>query len=411
MNDLDRYLAARRAEGATDSSGAFTLSPEHARKKLGESFDWTVPGYYLLRLIQAAVRGGATDIVVRLSRRRVQLEFAGPLVPELLPDRVLSRLIAGTLPKTGPEAHLQPALLAATASDMKRFAYVCLGGPQEDCLLYEDGELRMARGTPLPVQGHRYCFDFEKSGGGGYGVPRSMTELRHAMQATGAEHWALNSRCQACPVPLIVDGRDIAQGLALRAPEVEWFSEVGPFFLGANATPGRSFRCAQSLESRERVGLHGIFCGVGPERWVGDLILLPCALDGPGCINFYSDGVFLESCFQHFDTPGPVIYAPLDGLKTDASGLRVVDDDALQARMGPWAERLESLRGRVLDNVHLLQAPAAIFGGPLFGPEARRVLLELGVIQEYPLPHLANEEVKEAVKAHLVVAGPRGYRR
>ncbi len=83
-SELSELLEAMQTSGATDSSGAFTVSSEKAREKLSQ-FALPNPRLYVRNLIASAVVGGATRIEFRISGAWMRLEYDGePLAYEQL---------------------------------------------------------------------------------------------------------------------------------------------------------------------------------------------------------------------------------------------------------------------------------------------------------------------------------------
>ncbi len=96
---IESFLKELRAEGHLDSTSVFTLEPRQAARKMAV-FQNAFPAYYLVRWVQAGVALGATEIRVKLGRRRVSVELAGvrleePLEPGSLPGVGQESLLAG----------------------------------------------------------------------------------------------------------------------------------------------------------------------------------------------------------------------------------------------------------------------------------------------------------------------------
>jgi hypothetical protein len=93
-DEISTMLAELRAEGTTRSEGEFTLSPDQIREKL-QRFQLADPHHFVLLIVSAAVRGGASFIRVHNDADDCILEFDGEaLKAEQLGD-LYSMLVQG----------------------------------------------------------------------------------------------------------------------------------------------------------------------------------------------------------------------------------------------------------------------------------------------------------------------------
>lgn len=76
MSELDDFLAREIAQGELQSSGQFTLTREKALEKLA-AFQLPNENAWVLKVVQAAVLGGYSQLNVRLSSSNVEFGFMG----------------------------------------------------------------------------------------------------------------------------------------------------------------------------------------------------------------------------------------------------------------------------------------------------------------------------------------------
>lgn len=95
--DLEGFLATQEEMGEWDSRAGFTIAVEKAREAMAR-YAIASPGFYLLKLIQASVALGSSQISVRLFRKEVVLSFHAPVTVSM---EMLLELIADPERLTG----------------------------------------------------------------------------------------------------------------------------------------------------------------------------------------------------------------------------------------------------------------------------------------------------------------------
>ena len=110
---IDSFLGELTREGSLDSAGTFTLSLEHAKKKLSQ-FLLASREEYLLKLVQAGVAAGAESMEMRSSGSRVAFTMWGVAFPATDLKHLLDHLLQ---PSAGPQqralGHLAIAINSA----------------------------------------------------------------------------------------------------------------------------------------------------------------------------------------------------------------------------------------------------------------------------------------------------------
>ncbi|MBT9584349.1 hypothetical protein IV102_13485 [bacterium] len=110
---IDSFLGQLTREGSLDSTGTFTLSLEHAKKKLFE-FLLASREEYLLKLVQAGVAAGAESMEMRSGGARVAFIMRGVSFQAADLKHVLDHLLQ---PSSGPQqralSHLAIAINSA----------------------------------------------------------------------------------------------------------------------------------------------------------------------------------------------------------------------------------------------------------------------------------------------------------
>ena len=374
---IEDFLGGLRDEGVVESSSVFTLSPEEARRKL-EEFQRATPAYYLLRLVQAAVAGGATQVRFRIGRHltRVTIEglaqpFLGDELDELAPR------------PTDPDwlSHLKAAVNAA----------LCLK-PSEMRVVYGEYQ-RTFVGEP---------------GRSGRTKPGLHFEVRRVSEgllgsilgdaaSRGAEHRGLFQSGQVCPIPLragrfhfnqfdltallpVIKPRKLGRvyllpGSLLATAHYLVTESEQSCFLSPGLVGGAGYHVgAQQVLANKNPGtaspivaFHYDHFGT-PLEFSSGLQVPPAALsevnrrtalkcsrflalrlhlEGPGCLFVVRHGILMGRIYCDLGCPGALALVAVDDVKTDASGLRPVLDDSLEDLIASLRTDIKALARRV----------------------------------------------------------------
>jgi hypothetical protein len=339
-------------EGAKDSSGAFSLDGEAARRKLARMN----PDLWLGKLVQAAVCGGAREIRFRLGRFGVEarLALSGDLSGRARSCVDMALALAGSL-EPG-KLTWDGRVFLMQQKPLQQLRALLTGRRNRHLLLYEraylcpipvwlDGVLLNAP-RRLPSTG---CEALRVAQSGGFLAP-SLTDLRATSVHLGGQHAAgWNSFGQGTSEQrlLVVEGlpqaRLESRDLDRRLPSRDWVSsqdedeevvlcssclakgEVNEQWEWRNAGPYLS-----------RMGQPCRFTRV--DRWIS-YSLLPAR-----CIAWpVRDGLLLDPI--EIDGPsGCRAIVAADNLKVDLDGMRLVENEALADWRKALLTDLERLR-------------------------------------------------------------------
>ena len=201
MNDLNDYFDSLRREGRYDSSSRFTVDLAKIQQKL-TAFQFADPGFYVLKVVQAAVAGGSNHVQVRVGSDVVTVSWTPTRALEEL--QALPRLLATSMEEAGGTVfhHLVVALRAGLGLNPEGIV-LQMRGPE--------GFRACFSGTGLAVypaeagRGEFLCeFAIRR--------PRQGSVLKELSRRVGlmvAESVAISDRCRFAPVPIFLDGRAI----------------------------------------------------------------------------------------------------------------------------------------------------------------------------------------------------------
>jgi hypothetical protein len=197
---LEEFLNSQM-EGRFFDTAEFTLNTLKAREKLAQ-YQLADSGFWLLKLVQAAVAAGASSVRIGFERNKVLVRFGN--TRKWKADEVLREVLAGTTPADPALAHLVTGLRASGATTTETVKWRCgdasvyLGDegsqvmPQESTSLFELEATRPSRSRSL--------------------LGSLTTPLAHLVKQTVEEYEAVLSRCWVCPIPILLDGRELARG-------------------------------------------------------------------------------------------------------------------------------------------------------------------------------------------------------
>lgn len=332
--DLLGFLQGVSRAGAYESTGTFTVDVVKMRMKLRSQF--LHPTHSILSCVRAGVTSGARQILIAQAYETTRVELQEPreLLPRALLEGVLGR---GAGAET--ERLLGAAFQGAFANGCLSIA-IDLPGARV-VLTPETMEVE-----PTSSEANSCTMVFR------YGRERSVNRRRCL-----DESLAVTSRAAFCPVPLVLDGIPVNEGLGWERLFADWqrTSErygVHPDFVWLEAmltdigepfpvrASGRKFRqefvggelLARNLwDTDQRSG----FVRVMPKlqdnrRRAGSLTRLGSSLEGPGRLYPIKQGVVLEPVEESLGAPAVGIVVRVDHLETDMSLFQLVRDDSYQ---------------------------------------------------------------------------------
>lgn len=192
---IDSFLDSQRAEGRYFDSSAFTIDSVRAMQKLG-AHQLPDSGVWIVKLVQAAVAGGADEIRVNFGRRKVRVEFTPR--ESWQADEILEVVLSGTLPADRALSHLVTALRGCTAALTETVTWSCGSAAVE----LNPTACRVSKLESTPT----FVLDASR--------PKRSRSLARVLKSSISalaleiveEVGALQSRCWVSPIPIYIDG-------------------------------------------------------------------------------------------------------------------------------------------------------------------------------------------------------------
>ncbi|MCA9791169.1 MAG: hypothetical protein KC910_05215 [Candidatus Eremiobacteraeota bacterium] len=334
MDPLEQLLQARRAEGAFDSSGDFTIELSRARAKLAR-FQLADPDYFVLKLLQAAVAGGATLGSFRFRLSYLRFLFALPDDSVLFDqDRLFEALALPGLCPPGAIRHLAISVTAGLTTHPVRVVWSTWRRGQLQQLEFDFKEPRGFVSSQRPNwASYDSCCYFR--------IERNLARSGFVIDPSRARR-VIAQRCRFFPMSLELEGEPYVP-----LGPGGWLD--GQDCLLQLVSPGGGLRLrgragGRQVEPGLFVGGRKFFSEICPaERWENcDLaVWLPLEPKGSSVFRLVNHGVSMDPV--RFDTTpnGMLVVGDGTGLKTDLSEMGWAVDEAWQAYAREVEARVE----------------------------------------------------------------------
>ncbi|MGE0488111.1 MAG: hypothetical protein AB7S38_02730 [Vulcanimicrobiota bacterium] len=326
VDPLEQLLQAKRAEGAFDSSGDFTIELSAARAKLAK-FQLADPDYFVLKLLQAAVAGGAVRGSFRFRLSYLRFLFALPEDSVLFDqDRLFEGLALPALCPPGAIRHLAISITAGLTTHPLRVVWSTWRRGQLQQLEFDFKEPRGFVSSQRPNWAtHDSCCYFR--------IERNLARSGLVIDPSRARR-VIAQRCRFFPMPLELEGEPFVP-----PRPTGWLD--GQDCLLQLIEPGTALRLKGGAGGK-RVE-PGLFLG-GPKffselhgadssRWdsCALAVWLPLEPKGSSLFRLTNHGVSMDPV--RFDTRpnGMLVVGDGTGLKTDLSEMGWAVDEEWQA--------------------------------------------------------------------------------
>lgn len=346
-----------------ESAGSFTLAIEKARDKLA-SYTLAKPEDYILKLVQCAVLLGVDELFIELKRTAVLFYFeVSASNHDLAIEKLTEALFSPLEESHRGRSHLSLALCAIAAEQPVELMWGEWGPESSQILSLGHGRSELFRNPPFPrteplAADRRFHLLYFKK-------PSSSVSL----SLTAGESRAVRERCSFAPVPIRLDGRLLEPSLPSSDSLSDPIRQMTSLYLGALRMEQKP-PCRLRWPATDRDpsflsplpdSLHPVCSGLPPalitelpetcslplneEMYFSALHGVPSYLYGPSQLHYLRDGVLTEPVTAH--DAGGGTFSILDGhrLKTDITGLRVVENEMVerdvQYSVNVWKELVD----------------------------------------------------------------------
>lgn len=357
MDDLDSLLEnLHSGEGEVVSSGKFTLDLRKAREKLRQ-YQLSEPCFYLMKIVQAVVSGGAKRIDIHLGRTRVRLLAQMPnsgIFKEA--QSLIEHLGDPQGMEPGPLRHLAIGLNSSWSVEPETVEWkfwssesyggwnLKIGADEMEVtdLTERPGKIEIPMGADV--------VEFQLT---------RQKNLISVVKGAAAEHVGVVHRCAFCPVPMYLDSRRLLGQWSPAENMREGWSGypyyVAERFVGPDTGPSTFRICAPpwadlnladdqmvnstraDIKEDQRVQTYSYQLKDLPEVRADTIVCrlavaLPVAVAGRARLVLVKDGVTLEPVELGLGMQQTGVQAIMaaEDIKTDLSEFRAVEDETLK---------------------------------------------------------------------------------
>ena len=374
---LEHLLEDLRDDGVKDSSGVFTLDAAKAEEKLRD-FSLRDPYDYVLKLIQFAIAGKASQVVLQALASGMQLDFDGESVDGSELNGLMGYLLANTERHQYRRwRHLAAGLRAALAVKPRYFSYECWNGqsgfrrswqgewthqsfePTESCQPYHRFLLKRTLGQTLSQAGSDLL----------------ETLLPGADEPT-PEEAAVGERCRFLPARMEIGGDALGDPVfgKLKYPGYDPENDPNP---GENRPPPYVSQqglveglvdaqhhlvecCLPAEEGRPaslpvppsqaslRTGLRP-----GEEGPCRAWLAVAAHLETPNRVIYVEDGVVLSEEEHQLGCPGMIAVISAESLAKDLTGFQLVKNADYERNLEWLRQQASQLRQQLRESLAL----------------------------------------------------------
>lgn len=375
MADL---LGTLKQEGKVDSSGIFTMDLRKAIEKLA-AYQLPQHYFYIPKLVQAAVAGGAAYVQVKINESRVQIEFDGrPYTAEELANLFSYLLTEKDRDKNRHLRHMATAINTAVALEARTVQID--SGPGGEVVrqrwLAHDRSENLKLEKPWPAHEVRTRFTLFRSlsdmsskwwhTAGKADIWDLLTKNPRAMTPEQAE---LMSRVErVCPIPVFLNGKRLNYarfGEPVSGVGLDRVINSSDYFHGVHRKHHLVERVITLSDGGARqIGMPNASYASLFERLEKGLDEEPCEAllglemgrhqsDNRARLVFVQDGVVVGQKVAPMRIYGAVAVLEARGLSFDLSQFRILEDQAFADRIAWLRKNFQEMQDRLLEHAQV----------------------------------------------------------
>ncbi len=370
---MAELLGTLKQEGRVDSSGIFTMDIRKAIEKLAQ-FQLPQHYYYIPKMVQAAVAGGASFVQIKINESRVQIEFDGrPYSADELANLFSYLLTDRDREKNRHLRHMATAINTAVALEARTVQVD--SGPGREVVrqrwLAHDRSENYKLEKPWPndvVRTRFYLFrslsDMSSKWWHTAGKADIWDLLTKNDRALTPEQSELKSRVQdTCPIPVYLNGKLINTptfGKPMGGVGIDRHINPGEYYQGKIHRRHHLVERYVTLENGgpRQIAMPSTSYASLLEQVEKPLGELPCeallgletgkhAADNKARLSFVQDGILVGQRVTRLNVYGAVGVVEARGLNFDLSQFQILDDETFGDRIAWLRHQFEEMNARL----------------------------------------------------------------
>lgn len=328
---LGAFLDDLSKDGNFKEQLTFSLDQAKAVQKLSES-QLPEPGLWIVKMVQAAVASGASEVDIKLGRNRVEITFDTNLALSAL--ELFELVISGALPAESALLHLVTGVRSSFAGPGVSFLLQTRGPTGRELVALSEGDSYHYQDAQKSSDVTSLSYVILR--------PYRMLSLKKALhkpvrrllKGTAEEHSELVARCWPSPIPIRIDGRHLDtrydsplihnENPSLTTRYFDWHGRrhlprinlYTRFLAAENGAPTlpipnlSSNECSNiERDGHELVLKRPVFLDETFIEWPcsgppGAILLRPVGILRTGVLCFVFDGVVVQRAEMYFEKPG-----------------------------------------------------------------------------------------------------------
>ncbi len=336
--EVDDLLSQLSAEGQLQSSGTFSLDLSRAKQKLAK-YQFEDPFYYILKLVQAAVAGGAHEFSLTSGSTEVAVAVLGlGYTPYQLENLFYS--LVGESESVPGLRHFAMAVNAAVSTRASQIIVQSFDGKEglEVCWT-KNGQRSTPWRPSKPYAQTRFhmkrtVVDVFSDLGARLASRDIFSMFSGERKGMDREQGLIFDQCAFCPMPISINGRPCpGYDLGERARVGLWANTLARVFGGRSLHP-KHHLFEVFLPKAESPGLAGPRLsfsswsrGYQKHGQYSAIMVVPARMTDHVTVLPIRDGISLKTLRLGWDGPGAIFYVDVTGLDVDLTEITLIKNE------------------------------------------------------------------------------------
>ncbi len=350
--DVDDLLSQLSSEGELQSSGRFTVDVSKAKEKLAQ-FQFQDAFYYILKLVQAAVAGGASGLSLQSRTAEVEVTILGLGFTPYQLENVLYSLMADSSETTPALRHFAMGLNAAVNTRASEIVVQSFDGKEGLEVHWTKKGQRSGAWAPkkaLPQTRmllKRTAADVFSDISAKIGSRDIFSMFSGDRKGMDREQALIYDHCAFCPMPISINGRP-CPGYDLGVPAYSGvLSTLWSRLFEPSAVDPKHHLFEVYLPA------HGGAAVSGPRlthsRWprgfeknslFSAILVVPARLSESTVVMPIRDGISLKPFHVAWDGPGAIFYLDARDLEVDLTEVNLIKNEKTLGILGELGRTL-----------------------------------------------------------------------
>lgn len=349
--EVEDLLSQLSAEGQLQSSGSFTVDLSRAKEKLAK-YVFEDPFYYILKLVQAAVAGGAHEFSLTSGPTEVAVAVLGMGYTPFQLENLFYSLVGESESAPGLR-YFAMAVNAAVSTRASQITVQSFDGREGLEVCWTKAGQRSTPWKPSKPYAQtrfhmkRTAADVFSDIGARLASRDIFSMFSGERKGMDQEQGLIYDHCAFCPMPISINGRACpGYDLGERAKVGLWANFIGSVFGDLSLNPKHNLY-EVFLPKAESPGLAGprlTFSswsrGYQPGGQYGVIMVVPARMAEHVTVMPIRDGVSLKTLRLSWDGPGAIFYVDAAQMDVNLTEVELIRNERTLAKFQELGESL-----------------------------------------------------------------------